>query len=54
MTDHGGSRPTYSIGAVARMVVVPVATLRSWEERYGVVVPARSDAGQRLYSRYHI
>jgi DNA-binding transcriptional MerR regulator len=33
------------------MIVVPVATLRSWEERYGVVVPARSDGGQRLYSR---
>jgi len=51
MSDQGGGKPTYSIGAVARMVVVPVATLRSWEERYGVVVPARSQAGQRLYSR---
>src|SRR5215212_3299508 len=51
MNDQGGATPTYSIGAVARMVVVPVATLRSWEERYGIVVPARSEAGQRLYSR---
>src|SRR5215207_6894600 len=51
MQEPGGTKPTYSIGAVARMVVVPVATLRSWEERYGVVVPARSDGGQRLYSR---
>jgi DNA-binding transcriptional MerR regulator len=33
------------------MVGLPVATLRSWEDRYGVVSPARSDAGQRLYSR---
>jgi len=51
MSEQGGAKPTYSIGAVARMVVVPVATLRSWEERYGVVIPARSDGGQRLYSR---
>lgn len=51
MTEEGGAKPTYSIGAVARMVGVPVATLRSWEDRYGIVVPARSEAGQRLYSR---
>jgi DNA-binding transcriptional MerR regulator len=51
MNEPGGTKPTYSIGAVARMVYVPVATLRSWEERYGVVTPARSEAGQRLYSR---
>jgi DNA-binding transcriptional MerR regulator len=49
--EQSGTKPTYSIGAVARMVVVPVATLRSWEERYGIVVPARSEGGQRLYSR---
>ena len=42
MTDHGGgsgSRPIYSIGAVATMLGVETATLRAWEERYGVVVP---------------
>ena len=33
---------TYSIGAVARMVRVPPATLRTWEERYGLVEPVRS------------
>lgn len=44
-------KPTYSIGAVARMLDLPVATLRSWEDRYALVVPARSDGGQRLYSR---
>jgi DNA-binding transcriptional MerR regulator/methylmalonyl-CoA mutase cobalamin-binding subunit len=26
------------------------AVLRAWEKRYGVVVPSRSDGGQRLYS----
>jgi CheY-like chemotaxis protein len=30
---------------------VPVATLRTWQERYHVVIPARSPGGHRLYSR---
>jgi DNA-binding transcriptional MerR regulator len=42
---------TYSIGAVARMVGVAPATLRTWEERYAIVRPARSAGGHRLYSR---
>ena len=33
------------------MLGVPPATLRTWEERYGVVSPDRTQAGQRLYSR---
>jgi CheY-like chemotaxis protein len=41
----------YSIGAVAGMIGVPAATLRTWEERYGVIVPTRSPGGHRLYSR---
>jgi DNA-binding transcriptional MerR regulator len=41
----------YSIGAVARMLGVPTATLRTWEERYGVVMPDRSPGGHRLYTR---
>jgi CheY-like chemotaxis protein len=41
----------YSIGAVAAMIGVPAATLRTWEERYGVIVPTRSRGGHRLYSR---
>jgi CheY-like chemotaxis protein len=41
----------YSIGAVARMTGVAVSTLRTWEERYGVIVASRSDGGQRRYSR---
>jgi DNA-binding transcriptional MerR regulator len=41
----------YTIGAVARMLGVPAQTLRAWEERYQQIVPARSDGGQRLYSR---
>jgi DNA-binding transcriptional MerR regulator len=44
-------RPIYTIGAVARMLDVPASTLRSWEERYGVVTPQRSGGRHRLYSR---
>ncbi len=46
-----GSRPIYSISAVARMVGVPVATLRTWEGRYALVLPDRNAGGQRLFSR---
>jgi DNA-binding transcriptional MerR regulator len=44
----------YSIGALARMLGLSPATLRSWEDRYGVVVPERSSGSQRLYSRDHL
>ena len=40
----------YRIGAVAKMVGVPVATLRVWERRYAVVTPPKTEGGQRLYS----
>lgn len=49
-----GDRPVYSISAVARMLEVPVATLRTWEDRYGQVVPARNASGHRLYSRQQV
>ena len=41
----------YSIGAVAQMLGIPPATLRTWEERYGLLVPERSPGGHRVYSR---
>jgi CheY-like chemotaxis protein len=44
-------QPVYSIGAVSRLLDVPPQTLRTWQERYGVVVPERSPGGHRLYSR---
>jgi len=37
-------------GAVARMLGMPVATLRVWERRYGLTQPRLSPSGQRLYS----
>ncbi len=54
MNDRAGSRPVYSIGAVSRMTGVAVSTIRNWEERYGLIVPPRSEGGQRLYSRDEI
>jgi DNA-binding transcriptional MerR regulator len=44
----------YSIGVVSRMVGVPVSTLRTWEERYGLVIAVRSSGGQRRYSRVQL
>ena len=54
MADEGGGSGVYSIGAVARMLGIPVATIRNWEERYGAIVPERSPGGHRLYSRDQI
>lgn len=45
------SRPVYSIGAISRILDIPTSTIRSWEERYAVVVPERSPGGHRLYTR---
>src|SRR2546429_9820420 len=33
------------------MVGVPVSTLRTWEERYGLVIAVRSSGRQRRYTR---
>lgn len=41
---------TYRIGTAARLTNVAVATLRNWERRYRLVVPARNGGRQRLYS----
>jgi DNA-binding transcriptional MerR regulator len=47
-------RPLFSIGAVARMLDLAPATIRTWETRYGLIAPERSEGGQRLYSREHV
>ena len=52
--EPGGGHGVYSIGAVARMLGIPVATIRNWEERYATIVPERSQGGHRLYSRDHV
>jgi DNA-binding transcriptional MerR regulator len=43
--------PIYSIGAVERMADIPAATIRNWEQRYGLIAPERSEGGHRLYTR---
>jgi MerR family transcriptional regulator, light-induced transcriptional regulator len=40
----------YQIGAVARVTGLSTHTLRVWERRYGVVTPARTPGGSRVYS----
>ena len=42
--------PRYRSSAAARMVNIPVATLRVWERRYQVVGPQQAASGHRLYS----
>ncbi len=39
----------YTIKQAAQVTGVPGDTLRAWERRYGVVRPARTDGGYRLY-----
>ncbi len=40
----------YRSGEAAKLVDMPAATLRIWEQRYGVISPPTSASGQRLYS----
>jgi DNA-binding transcriptional MerR regulator len=46
-----GARGIYSIGAVARMLGLSQSAIRSWEDRYGLVVAERSEGGRRIYTR---
>ncbi len=47
MAKKGGR---YRIQAVSEMTGLPAATLRSWERRYGIPLPARTSSAYRLYS----
>jgi DNA-binding transcriptional MerR regulator len=42
--------PGLRIGEVAARTRLTIATLRAWERRYGLLTPARTAGGQRLYS----
>jgi hypothetical protein len=48
--DPALQEPRHRSGAVAKMLRMPVATLRVWERRYQVSQPQLSPSGQRLYS----
>jgi DNA-binding transcriptional MerR regulator len=45
--DRGGA---FKIGVVSRRTGLSSATIRLWEEQYGLLTPARSSGQQRLYS----
>ena len=45
------ARGIYSIGAVSRILGVSQPAIRSWEDRYGLVVAERSEGGRRIYTR---
>jgi MerR family transcriptional regulator, light-induced transcriptional regulator len=39
----------YSVGAAARATGITEGRLRTWERRYGIPAPARSNSGRRIY-----
>ena len=47
---HAVSPPTFRSSAVARMVGMPVSTLRIWEQRYQAVAPTTAPTGHRQYT----
>ena len=49
-----GSVPKYRSAAVARMLCMPVSTLRIWERRYRVTSPTKTPSGHRLYSAVEV
>lgn len=44
----------YPIREVSRLTGVNTVTLRAWQRRYGLVQPARTEKGHRLYSEQDI
>ena len=43
------AQTTLTIGDLARRSGVPVGTIRAWEQRYGLLSPARSPGGHRRF-----
>lgn len=50
MRTDQGEKPRHPIRVVSKRTGLTPALLRAWEKRYGVVTPARTEGGQRLYS----
>lgn len=46
--------PVYPIRTVAKLTGVSEGALRAWELRYGIILPARTSGGHRLFSRSDI
>ena len=49
-TSTDSQTPRYPVRLVALRTGLTPHVLRAWERRYGVVIPARTEGGQRLYS----
>lgn len=49
MSTYRAAGPGLRIGEVARRTGLTTATLRAWETRHGLLAPARTAGGQRLY-----
>lgn len=52
--ESGDEGAVYNIGTAARKSGLSVTTIRTWEDRYGAVVPVRDASGRRLYSSEQI
>ena len=52
--DQDDDNAVFNIGTAARRSGLSVTTIRTWEDRYGAVVPERDDSGRRLYSNHQI
>src|SRR5690606_28741647 len=52
--ESGDEGAGYNIGTAARTAGLSVTTIRTWEDRYGAVVPVRDASGRRLYSAEQI
>ena len=46
--------PVYPIRTVAKLTGVTEGALRAWELRYGIIRPARTSGGHRLFSQSDI
>lgn len=44
----------YGIKRIAELTGVSPITLRAWENRYGVILPDRTDGGTRVYTDNHL
>lgn len=44
----------YHIRTVMALTGIPAVTIRAWENRYGVIVPSRTDGGHRVYSEQDV
>jgi CheY-like chemotaxis protein len=54
MTRPESETAVFAINAASELTGVPVTTLRSWENNFGVVRPLRTAGGHRLYSQEDI